>query len=362
MADNSFYDSATGQQRTTRTINSGVDPASPLAALYSNPYDFTNRFYPRNLASEARGHYINFYINVAQNSAYLENNQYTVYDTGGRTSINQTTGNKTITGYNLNEVINNTTGEISKDIPKVEFGKDIGLSRRTKRISTAIALYMPEAMSVQYNADWQSASLTDAGGKLLAMGQAGKTVYDAYQSGGFSSKTLKNLASDPSVSAALAELTGTAGEKLGLGSGASDFLLYATGSALNPQLEVLFKGLDMRTFQFDFMFAPYDELEAQNVLAIVKTFKFHMAPEVNKSMMGRYFTPPSEFDIDFLFNGQINKNVHQIGTCVLKDMSVDYAPNGWSTFGNGMPTHIKLSLQFMETEIVTKQRVAKDNY
>ena len=73
-------------------------------------------------------------------------------------------------------------------------------------------------------------------------------------------------------------------------------------------------------------------------------------------------SPPSEFDIDFLVDGQINDKIHQIGTCVLTNINVDYAPNGWSTFSNGMPTSVRMTLQFMETEIVTKQRVEKDNY
>jgi hypothetical protein len=38
-------------------------------------------------------------------------------------------------------------------------------------------------------------------------------------------------------------------------------------------------------------------------------------------------------------------------------MNVDYAPNGWSTFIDGTPTNIRMTLNFMETEIVTKQRV-----
>jgi hypothetical protein len=43
-------------------------------------------------------------------------------------------------------------------------------------------------------------------------------------------------------------------------------------------------------------------------------------------------------------------------------MNVDYAPFGWSTFEDGSPTNIRMTLQFMETEIVTKQRVREDNY
>lgn len=354
MDDNSF------QQRSIRFVKSPV-ANGPLAKLYENPYDFTSRYYPRNLGSAARGHYINFYINVAQNSQYKEQGKYRVYeDVNGRTAINQA-GGKTVTSVNLKDSINSAANTVGLD---VELTNDVTLARRTKRISTAIALYMPETMNVQYNSDWQSANLTEAGGKLLAMGQAGKTMYDAFKSGdGDLKKAFKSLAANPTTYNAALELAGNLGTSSGiLGSGATDFLLAATGVAVNPQLEVLFKGLDMRTFQFDFMFAPYDEQEAQNVLEIIKTFKFHMAPEISDGMMGRYFIPPSEFDIDFLYDGQINRNVHQVGTCVLKDVAVDYAPNGWSTFGNGMPTHIKLSLQFMETEIVTKQRIEQDNY
>jgi hypothetical protein len=42
-------------------------PMRPFASLFADGYDFTNRFYRRNLGSETRGHYINFYINVPKN-------------------------------------------------------------------------------------------------------------------------------------------------------------------------------------------------------------------------------------------------------------------------------------------------------
>jgi hypothetical protein len=347
----------------------GWDPNSqksgPLAKLYgSNIYDFNSRFYPRNLGSETRGHYINFYINVNQGSIYKENGRYTLVTTkdgrtiNGKTAYNQAKGN-TVTAVNLKNIANKglSAGADVLGVEAPQLTNDISLGRHTKRITQAIALYMPDTMNVQYNASWDSSSLTDAGGKLLLMGQVGKGLYDNADTGSLG-KTLKNVASDKSTYGLVLEQLSDKGTSAGLlGNDASAFLLHATGQALNPQLEVLFKGVDMRTFQFDFLFAPFDEDEAKNVLEIIKTFKFHMAPEINKGLMGRYFTPPSEFDIDFLFDGQINKNVHQVGTCVLQNVNVDYAPNGWSTFTNGMPTHIRMTLQFMETEIVTKQRV-----
>ena len=225
--------------------------------------------------------------------------------------------------------------------------------RKTKRISQAIALYMPETVNVQYNASWQSESLTDASGALGQYGALGAAAI----------KKLTSNKTTSSLSPFVAEVLGNISENTGLtGAGSRDFALFTTGYALNPQLEVLFKGTEMRTFQFDFLFSPYDESEAEAVVNIIKTFKFHQAPEVVTDSVGRFFVPPSEFDIDFLVDGQINDKIHQIGTCVLTNINVDYAPNGWSTFSNGMPTSVRMTLQFMETEIVTKQRVEKDNY
>jgi len=322
----------------------------PLNELYSNPYNFSNMFYPRNLGSEQRGHYINFYINVAQNSTYIKDNvynindsQFSVFEQAGRTASNQES-------VQASNVVSGAVSELKKLVT----------TRKTKRISQAIALYMPETVNVQYNADWQSQSLTDAGGRAAFFGQAAASLSDSFSSGEGFLNTVKNLASDPS---ALEVIGGKMNQgALGFGAGAQDFLLYAFGTALNPQLEVLFKGVDFRTFQFDFLFSPYDSQESSNILNIVKTFRFHMAPEIQTGAAGRYFTPPSEFDIDFIFNGQVNEKVHQIGTCVLTNVNVDYAPNGWSTFDDGMPTQIRMTLQFMETEIVTKQRVDEDNY
>jgi hypothetical protein len=78
-------------------------------------------------------------------------------------------------------------------------------------------------------------------------------------------------------STGVTEAVGTAESSGVLGTGATDFLLYAGRSAVNPQLEVLFKGTDMRSLQFIFKFAPFSVEEAKNVIEIIRTFKFHRA-------------------------------------------------------------------------------------
>jgi hypothetical protein len=52
-----------------------------------------------------------------------------------------------------------------------------------------------------------------------------------------------------------------------------------------------------------------------------------------------------------------NNFYSKIATCVLKDVTVDYTPNGVKSFQDGSPTQINMSLSFQETEILTKQSI-----
>jgi hypothetical protein len=62
----------------------------------------------------------------------------------------------------------------------------------------------------------------------------------------------------------------------------------------------------------------------------------------------------------------MNKNIPKISTCVLENIQVNYAPNGFFSAletnpgepfgekGDGMPTQITLQIDFRETEIITR--------
>ena len=117
-----------------------------------------------------------------------------------------------------------------------------------------------------------------------------------------------------------------------------------------------------RNFQFEFMFYPRSESEAQQVLQIIELFRFHAAPELGGTGM---LIPPSEFDMKFFYRGKENPNIPPIGTCVLKDVQTNYAPKGFATYeslsdtptkgGTGMPVAITMSLAFTETTYLTKE-------
>jgi hypothetical protein len=82
-----------------------------------------------------------------------------------------------------------------------------------------------------------------------------------------------------------------------------------------------------------------------------------MHPELSKD--GLFYIYPSEFDIQYYFQGRQNEFLHKISTCVLTDMSVNYGNEYFSSFREGEPTEIRMNLTFQETELLTKERISK---
>jgi hypothetical protein len=77
-----------------------------------------------------------------------------------------------------------------------------------------------------------------------------------------------------------------------------------------------------------------------------------------------HFNVPSEFEIHYAYFGQENEYLNKISTCVLRDMNVEYAPGEqFSTFRNNQkgapPVHTKVSLEFQETQFITKKEITE---
>jgi hypothetical protein len=132
------------------------------------------------------------------------------------------------------------------------------------------------------------------------------------------------------------------------------------GSPLNPKVEVLFSNTFQREFAFDFLFAPTNEKESIALEQIIRTIRFHAAPEYRaySGVQQFFYVPPAEFDLTFYYRGYENTKIPRINTCVLTQCDVSYAPSGvYSTFHNGHPVAVRMMLRFRETEVTHKLRV-----
>ena len=154
------------------------------------------------------------------------------------------------------------------------------------------------------------------------------------------------------VAGGLGGLLALAGTSQGVGAGLS----VDSGAAINPHLAVVFQGVGFRSHQFTYKFIARNQDESDVIKNIINTFKFFMLPSFagGSSLAFNY---PDEFEIKFA--EQISPYLYDIGTCVLKDVSVNYNGEGIPLFfeNSGAPVSIELSLSFQETQIYTKERL-----
>lgn len=218
-----------------------------------------------------------------------------------------------------------------------------GMARQQKRINTAIALHVPNQLNIRYSMDWASEDTFAFQAAAMANREVAKAVVT-----GFSKSNLGGTAGSILTSLALQ----------GPGNAA---LSAASGLASNPKKEQVFKNVNFREFTFDYTFSPRSKDEAEKVTEIINTFKLHMHPEY-KDLNNFVFIYPSEFDIYYYQGGVENLNLHRHTSCVLKDMAINYTPNGaFNTFEGGMPTQINVTLSFLELAILTKAQI-QDNF
>lgn len=334
--------------------------------------------YPLDLMSSKSEHYVLFTIKSINKPNYVDKTTSQVVNGVTNTNLSEikTTGQSIkseILGY-----ISTAENYVASSIPKVKdalSSPSNAVNAVTNGITGAIdsvwgflqkpgsativghiSLYMPDTITVaheiEYNSKYSLTSILGTAGKVASTVEEGVSLGRGAASGGISD-AFYSLAGNPAALDNLrsANLPGIDTEKL------TDLVLNKAGFAVNPQLEVIFKQLDFRTFRYDFTFIPRSATEAESVTSIINTFRYHSLPGIENTGIGRYYTVPSIFDIAYHNKNGENRNINRIAPSVLTSIYVDYSPRSWVTHDDGMPAQIRLTMQFQEIEIVTKDKV-----
>lgn len=329
-------------------LPSGI--SGPLAKLYGNKFNKNTLFYPRNLGSDtARRHYIEFKI----------------FETVAKTAQ----VNTSLPKANIENVTKAVTGLISEATVSgvvSDIYQGMTSTPTNQNATTTIALYIPDTVNVSYKPEYSDVSLTSTLGTPYFMAQAGASFGEEVNKilkGGLNANSLKNaVASNPYALAALGKLIGNVAG--GKENASSDLLLRNIGRAINPQTQLLFKQVGLRKFQFEFTLTPYSQQEAEDIKKIIKAFKLASAPEIDDSTAisgtGMFYKVPDQVEVQFMYNGKRNENVHKISRCVIEGIDIDYAPIGWMTFNDGNPVQTKLVIQLREIEVIDKKRINED--
>lgn len=227
--------------------------------------------------------------------------------------------------------------EAAKTAGGEQVQKFIKVTKPARRLKTAISLYLPESLIKSYGVSWEEEEVSQVADLAAQAALAAST-----QDGGVgaAATTAVKGAAALGVSSLINNMK-YAQKSLGVTPG-------------NSKAEVLFQSVSFGQFTFDYKFAPKNKREAANVLNIIRTFRHHMLPEYLDET-NFLFIYPSEFDIRYYINNKENDYLERHMTSVLTNMTVNYNPNGqFTTFDDGMPTHINMTLQFKELSIPNK--------
>ena len=136
--------------------------------------------------------------------------------------------------------------------------------------------------------------------------------------------------------------------------GTNNLLSRLSGLAVNPSLELLFGGPQLREFSFSFKMTPRSKSEAQIVRSIIRTFKQAMSVKRSESVL--LLKSPHTFRISYLTSNDDHPYLNRFKECALTNCSVNYTPDGsYMSYDDSSPdgrsmTAYELSLSFSELE------------
>lgn len=372
-----------------KKVERKIEPA-PLdkrpSKLDNKNYQLSHLRYPDDVSvSVAQKHYVVFYISVPEGTAtsLAGENTIGVVSTAGESSVNisnANTGVLTAAGVVAGAVIgaNSMASFIKKGrslgaaasipltvglvgvatVAGAVVGGNVAAAAFKKtqymRINDAITLGLHNVPENRSTSTWGTSELGSLGG-TLAGGSSSADSSKGSSGMDFGKIAARNALKIPGSAQATKGILDVFG-------GFSDKNAEAVASLIskevpNPFKEQIFTGTEFREFHFSYHFMPKDANEAKAVKDIIEKFRFHMHPDLNAS--GLFLKFPSQFDIVYYFNGELNTNLNKIATCVLVDCSVKYGSdnNKFSSFSDGVPVETTISLKFRETSLLTKAQI-----
>ena len=152
-------------------------------------------------------------------------------------------------------------------------------------------------------------------------------------------------------------LAGMAANIAGANVDPSSLMTRSSGSIMHSNLELLFKGVNLRQFGYSWEFSPRNEDEAMEVKHIIRLFKQAMSPSDGSSPgvggggggTSWFIESPAIFQLQFMQGGRAHPFLHSFKPCAMTDISMNYAASAMhSTYDDGTPVHMQMRCSFKE--------------
>ena len=203
-----------------------------------------------------------------------------------------------------------------------------GPNKRFIRSYETIQLPMQPQLSEATSVNWGNDTLNElqrmganAAGTAMenaASGKFGKLAADAMEQLGDMGKLAQGTESTAAIKAFFA----------GQAVGANNLIARSTGQVINPNLELLFTGPNLRSFSFNFTLTPRDPEEAKIVRRMIRAMKRNMTPQ--RSPQALFLKTPRIFELEYILgeNNEQHPFMNKFKPCACTSFSVNYTPDG----------------------------------
>lgn len=243
--------------------------------------------------------------------------------------------------------------------------------------SGSICLPLPKTLQENTSLDLQSE-------KLGITGSAARDLYNATTiSGGNLEDLGRKLAGD--ITSAITGATADSVTNFALFASRAGLnfispsieggLAAETGTAINPHQALVFSGVGVRQYQFDWTLIPNNETEANNIRNIINAFKRNSLPTY-QSVLGGASLPTEQRNelnqlsgtltrglfkypkmVDIFFTGLDTEHFPKFKTAMVSQIQVDYTPQGSFVLNKGQtgskPSVVNLVVSILEADIHT---------
>ncbi|AIX27647.1 baseplate tail tube cap [Synechococcus phage ACG-2014f] len=236
-----------------------------------------------------------------------------------------------------------------------------------KSIEGNILLPMPDSIVDSNITNWESNEINSVAASAIGsikqgleeftldsmINSPGKKLTDGLARAQTTASNALDAAKDPAVSAALENyFIGNAVNLFGANVDATSLLSREKGLVLNPNMEFLFKGVQLRSFDFTFVMNPRSRQESIEVKSIINTFKKRMAAKSSaegSGPRGLFVKAPDVFELQFKRGSSKHPFLYTMKTCALTKMTVDYMRTGnYITYEDSTPVQLAMALSFTE--------------
>lgn len=233
-----------------------------------------------------------------------------------------------------------------------------------------IILYMPEDISTGYKANWTGKAFSNMGRDALAIagsGDLGQVAQNSLNALGESWDQLIQNTATKTVIETISKITGESLEP-------NDVFGVTRGVILNPNVELLFGGIDLRNFSLNYKLVPRNQPEADNIRQIINIFRKAMLPSFStgkelplgaaignqQNIATNFIQVPNVCKVSFMKGSILNEYVPQYKMCAITQVDINYTPDGtYATYSSGDMVAIQLSLSFQETKLIFAEEVEK---